>query len=808
MNSKNFEQLDYFRIRQKVSSYALSQEGKNAILEILPYTDVSIIEEKKHLAENWNYFFSLGYPNCFHPWNEASHVIPILKVEGSCLEKDSVYALGQFCLSVENVQKTFLSIEQNNSSQCEKLSFLINKIKTLPQLSQCQNLVFSVLEQNGEVKDLPQIKAIKASIRKKQTEIGNIIKNYTTNSEYQDMLQSTIPVLRSNRQMIALKANFKGRIKGIVHEVSQTGQTIYVEPDEVVQCSNELVQEEFRLTRELRRIFTELTASISKFVVEIEQALSVMIQLDIAYASATWANEERCIYAQNCDETENLTLLGARHPVLGKNAVPIDVVFNPNCKVLIITGANTGGKTVTLKTIALFALLNQSGFPLPANEGTRLPIFTSVLADIGDEQSLDQSLSTFSGHMKNIAQMISCADDKSLILLDELGSGTDPQEGGAIAMSVLDTLIQKNSFVILTTHHGILKNYGYTHPQCQNASVEFDSNTLSPTYKIVMGVPGESHALEIARRSGIPSEIIDKACSYIDTKQADVSFLIKGLTEKYKELSDLEKEFKDKEKIINEKWRKVDLKELKIKQHELELREIGYKQSKDFVDSSRKMLENLVRELKEGDITREKTLKVKETIAMLTQSVEKEDESLQSQKDSLISNEVENENNQIEYNVGDEVYIGKHKTEGVLISKQKKDTWLVQSGSVKLPVKVSELYPRKQRKVSVSIEIVQDKAEPLSHDSRVTFGQVTSEKPVFELRLLGMRYEQAIKALEKQLDLCAINNFKQFSVIHGKGNGILQKGVWDYLKNYPQVDSFVFAKPEDGGSGKTYVTLK
>jgi DNA mismatch repair protein MutS2 len=424
--------------------------------------------------------------------------------------------------------------------------------------------------------------------------------------------------------------------------------------------------------------------------------------------------------------------------------------------------------------------------------------------------------------MKNIGQMLQDADENSLILLDELGSGTDPQEGGAIAMAILDEFIARNSFVILTTHHGILKNYGYTHPQCQNASVDFNPDTLSPTYKIVMGVPGESHALDIAKRNGISEQIIQKACSYIENKQADVSTLIKGLTEKYKEISELEKSIKAKENTINEKWRKVDLKELRVKQHEFELKEQGYKKSKDFLDESQKMLENLVRELREGEITREKTLKVKETIANLSKAVELENQSLEEAEVELdqiskdknpsdITKDVTEQKS--EFQEGQKIRFGKNKTEGILLQKQKNDKWLIQSGSVKLTIKESDIVQvaSSQMNNKVSIEIVKAEDE---HKSRVeTLAKtgatsIFSEKPVFELRLLGMRYEQAIKAVEKQLDLCVINNFKNFSIIHGKGNGVLQTAVWDYLKTYPGIASFHFANPEDGGTGKTYVTLE
>lgn len=265
-----------------------------------------------------------------------------------------------------------------------------------------------------------------------------------------------------------------------------------------------------------------------------------MLLLDSTCAAAKYQSEVHGVFAENYDtEKESPLILNARHPLLAEKAVPVTINFMFGKKVMIITGPNTGGKTVTLKTVALFSLMNQAGFPIPADEGTRLPFFNSIFADIGDEQSIDESLSTFSSRMKNIALALENADEKSLVLLDELGTGTDPLEGGAIAMAVIDSLLEKNSFVLVTTHHGVLKNYGYTNSKCVNASVEFNSESLRPTYKLLVGVSGESHAIDIALNSGLPQNVVEQAKSYISNQQADVSSLIKGLTEKHIELEEL-----------------------------------------------------------------------------------------------------------------------------------------------------------------------------------------------------------------------------------------------------------------------------
>ncbi len=808
MDLKTLEQLDFLRIRSSIAGYCMSSEGKAFLQERLPFTTQSDIDYWKIPSSEWKLYLDSGKTGALRPWESCAYIFPKLPVEGSVLELEEVNALGQFCISSSHLKTSLASIELN-------IPRLLEKISLLPSLDAAHDAIFRIIDASGQLRDLPELREIRRSIGAIRRDIENTMRSYTSDVGLRDALQSDVPALRSDRQVLAVKANFRGKVRGIVHEVSQTGQTVYIEPDDIVQKNNDLVQEEHRLSQEIRRILKELTVKLREYYQDFMFAHTLMLELDASYAAARWGKDIQCTFAMETHEQQGLKLKKARHPLLGSSCVPVDVEFTQNCRVLIITGPNTGGKTVTLKTIALFALLNQCGFPIPANEGSYLPVFSSVFADIGDEQSLDQSLSTFSGHMKNIGIMLSQADSNSLVLLDELGSGTDPQEGSAIAMAVLDSLIERNAMVLVTTHHGILKNYGYTHATCTNASVEFDSRTLSPTYRILMGVPGESHALDIARRSGLPVPVADKAQGYINNHEADVSELIKGLTAKHEEAALLEKELRKKEQYINDTWRKVDLKSLSLKQKELELREEGYKKSKAFLDESRKMLENLVRELKEGegDITREKTLKVKETIALLSRSVDDEYDSLSAEKESFLETQNEETGETSctrEFAQGCPVIIKSSKMKGTITGKAKKGSWLVQVGSLKMTVGEKDLIPCEVKEFKPSVSIEMEKEED-SSGSRVSFSSpeasLSAAKPVFELRLLGMRYEEAMKALERQLDLCAIHHLNSFSVIHGKGNGILQQGVHQYLKNYGGIKEFHFARPEDGGTGKTYVNL-
>ncbi len=847
MNKKTLTQIDYYRIRDEIAEYCVSQEGKKNILEREPFKDIEEIEKNKNLSREWEKYFSKNYSNPLFGWENIKNLLPIIKMNGSSLTLEQVNNLGHFILSVNNVKKAI----ENHKIELE-LTLLPEQIYQIPDLQDAEKKIFRVISTDGQMKELPEIVDIRKQIASLNSKIKTIMQGFTSNSQFHGVLESQVPVLRNGRQVLAVKASLQNRVPGIIHEVSQTAQTVFVEPQEAVLCSNELLQKEFELQAVIKKILTELTQSLQPSIPLFRDALPVMCLLDTTQAAQRWGNEHNCCYAQNAIN-EPPMLINARHPLLGEKAVPIDIKFMSEKKVLIITGPNTGGKTVSLKTFALLSMLNQSGFPIPAEEGTRLPVFSNVFADIGDDQSLDQSLSTFSGHMKNIAQAVKSATDKTLILLDELGSGTDPQEGTAIAMAVLDKLIEKKSFVLVTTHQGILKNYGYTNEYCINASVEFNQNTLSPNYHLLMGVPGESHALDIAKKSGLPSEICKAAQDYILTEQADVSALIRGLNKKHIELNKIQKQ---NEKLLSEnqeKFEKLKKKELELRRKENELKKGKQQELNDFLIHSRRQLENLVRTLKEGEITREKTLAVKQFINDLTKNTEHLEQKIEAEEEKLAKDEqdfakqIASKNHhtstkktkrkmsnsealkyaspfvtQIEnsdfpkksvaiktnavFEPGAYVIAGTNNSEGILIEETRKGVWQVQFGSVKMSVKQKDLRlsdnQERTLKPSVSIDI----------NSKEVNGNIIVEKdiprPVFELRLLGMRSEEALRSLERQIDLCLLNNFLHFSVIHGKGDGILQQVVQDYLSHSSVVASFEFAPAEDGGAGKTYVTLK
>lgn len=834
MDSKTLQEIDYFRIREEVAGYCVSEEGKQSLLEREPLTKNKEIEKLKNLSREWCNYLSANRSAPFSGWESIHAFFSIIKTNGASLTLEQVRALGQFVLNVKRVREN-VAMRQEEL----ELSGLWKECESMPDGTETERKIFRIVTPEGELRDLPEIVAIRKQIASLNSKLKLIMQKYTSDQKLSGILESTVPVLRSGRQVLAVKASQQNKIPGIIHEVSQTAQTVYIEPEEAVRCSNELVQKENELQQIINRILAELTLALQPSIPFFKDALPVMCLLDSTLAAARWGNEHNCVYALSAID-EPPYLRQARHPLLGNKAVPIDVRFMDGKRVLIITGPNTGGKTVTLKTFALFAMLNQTGFPVPAQEGTRLPVFSNVFADIGDSQNMDMNLSTFSGHMNNIANAVAGAGSDTLVLLDELGSGTDPQEGTAIAMAVLDRLIEKQSFVLVTTHMGVLKNYGYTNPSCVNASVEFDKGTLSPSYHLMMGVPGESHALDIASKSGLPEDIVKHAREYISTEQTDVSGLIRGLNRKHVELNKIQREAEKQTTQAQEKYEKLKARELDLRRKENDLKKGKQQELNDFLIHSRRQLENLVRTLKEGEITRDKTLAVKQFISELTDETERLENKIELEDEKITRDEADfaaeqaakarkhpgsakktkrklsnaealalatptinsvNEKSagvKLSFEPGALVIAGSNRNEGVLLEKSGKNAWQVQFGSVKMTIKEKDLrlVERKsdvELKPSVSIDLASGD-EP--------------ERPVFELRLLGMRSEDAIHALEHQLDLCALNNFPHFSVIHGKGDGILKQVVWDYLSHSPVVANFEHAPAEDGGAGKTYVTLK
>jgi len=792
LSQKTLKLLEFDTILERLARHSMSEEAAAMIRDEKPCGDPDTVAGTKEAAKAVisRIHEGGGDPRRYLP--SIGFLLPKLDVEGSFLELDEACAIGLFVERAEELRE-WLSPHP----------VLAETLRDMPSCAELAAAVFRVMDREGNMRDLPELRAIRQKIRNLKAGLDAIVSRYTAGEDVRKMLQSTVPSQRDGRIVLAVKSNFRGRIRGIVHEVSSSGQTIFVEPEDVVEKNNDILIETRNLDAEIRKILLSVTTTIAGRGDDLRVFHAITLRLEVLMAKARYSLET----SGHFSPVGGISLVQARHPLLGK-AVPIDLTMKkirgdderqgPDTRALIITGPNTGGKTVTLKTVGLFAMMNQIGLAIPAAEGSALPIFDGIFADIGDEQSIGQSLSTFSAHVTNISGIIAHSTSRSLALLDELGSGTDPQEGSAIAMAILDHLVEKKATLLVTTHHGILKNYGYTRQDVENASVEFDTRTLSPTYRIITGIPGESRALEIAERNGLAGGIAAKARHYIDEGHSDVSALIGGLKEKHRDLDLLAEKARLEETRLRETRRKSDLKELRLRQKELELKAGLAGRLRLLLDESRKTLENLVRELREGEVTREKTLKVKEFIGELARTVEAEDAILEEEKRAILEERRDSPPPGGGFVQGMEVFAGESKRRGVLVRKGKRgssgDTWVVEIGSLKISFPENDLAP--------AVPSLPPKPQIASVDF------ASSPTARAEINLRGMRMDEAVEALRRQIDAAVLCGLGTFSVVHGKGDGILQKGVHELLRKEPGVADYYFSHPELGGFGRTEVVLR
>ena len=803
MTSHTREVLEFFRIAEIIAGYCKSEQARERCVQKQPMQDAAEIAAAKELGRDILRFLQADEPLPIKTIPPLDSVIKQLHTEGVCLTIEELYAAGLLALQVGELKDWAVK-----RKQAESAAYTL--IESIPPLPQTEQAVFSFIDKNGALQDIPALTVIQKKIQRIETDIEKTIRSYCTDESTKGMLQTPAPVLRNGRQVIAVRSNFKGRIKGIIHEYSQSGQSFYLEPESIVLRNNELMRAHAEYEQELHRLLLNISVQIAEEAESLADAYRLVLDLDCAAAAARWAHAENGIFVPDTGASQYFYLQAARHPLLGAAAVPIDLKLTEEERILIITGPNTGGKTVSLKTAALFVLLNQTGWPVLAGEATRLPVFRYVGCAIGDEQSLDRSLSTFSAYMRTVGELLEVADEESLILLDELGSGTDPQEGGALAMAILDELFARRSRVFVTSHHGVLKNYAYRKSGCVNASVSFDETTLRPSYRIMMGIPGESRAVDIAEKNGLSPEVIRAARAYMADSSADAAALIKGLMEKHAQLAVFEREKEAAEKALKEKQRRCDLHALKIRQQELLLRSQGYKRLHDLFEQKRNEIENLVREIQEGALTHDKTSKLKQFFADFGQTLAEEQAEIGAEQQDIaamqhtLQKPEQKPHERTQRGAasnqtladGMEVFIPHLHRRGVIIRKEKKN-WLVAVDTVKMTFPADKLEP------------IEQAAAPLRTPQVVVEAELHREsRPEFELRLLGMRLDEAEKHLQNQLDLALMHNMQEFSIVHGKGNGVLQTMVQEKLAAAPYIAEFFFARPEHGGTGKTIVRLR
>jgi DNA mismatch repair protein MutS2 len=770
--------LEFSRVQEELAGLCASPEGAALLGGQDFLSDRNSLDELLALALEFRAILESGATLPGFDFPDVGEVMPRLGKDGLQLEGEELAALGRWILSGLKMKRLVLLGRPQGP--------LAPRADKVPDLSGLSRRIFSIVDHDGALKEkqIPELAAIRQRIRRHREDADRAVRGLLDDQSSRAFWQTTTPTQRDGRVVLPLKSQYKGRVKGIVHELSSSGSTVFIEPLEIVEKNNAIVQEENLYRLEVRRILRELTSEVSRHAEDLGVLVRVVSEMDTWLARARFAVSHGCRIADH--DPDRVSLVDARHPLLGRDAVPVTISVGGADRVLIVTGPNTGGKTVSLKTVGLLALMNQFGVEIPAAEGSALPLFDSIFADIGDEQSIQQSLSTFSAHVKNLAGIVRAAGARSLILLDELGAGTDPQEGVALAMALLDHFMARGCLVLATTHHGILKNYGATRPGAQNASMGFDPDTFAPTYRILMGVPGESHALRIARRNGMPENVLESAFSYLDDERTDISKLVSHLAERHQKLTVAEDEHRVLERELSDRRRSADEKELSLREKELDLRRHGLRELRDFIGQARKDWEAL-RE-KPGSLTGSEFGRL---AAGIQARIETEERRIEEEKASLAPAP------SFEIAPGMEIVISRTGRRGRAVRPDRGGRWIVETETFRLSLPPGELRPAPPAAPGeMSLPSV----------SYSSAGQV--DPPVLELHIRGMRLEEAMKLVEKQLDSALLHGLHEFSIVHGKGEGVLRTAVHQYLEGIPAVEDFRFSLPEEGGFGKTIVRLK
>ena len=748
--------LEFDKLLTETEKFAKSEGGKREVLKVRPKTTREEVERELSITETFVKLLSeRNLP--LESFPDITETLEKLKVPGSVLSVEELLNLSKVLNQSSILKRFFSSLEE----RFERIRYFGERLSDPRELRERLN---KTVDESGEILDSasPKLRSIRRSIHLTTGKIREKLQSIVNRNE--DICPDRIITERDGRYVILAKPHFKKRFQGIVHDRSSSGQTLYVEPLSVVSENNRLRELRSEEREEIGRILREISQIAFQHRKEISENFRTLTEIDKRHAVAYMSLKLR---GTRPEIGNSLNLKGAKHPLLilsNKEVVPVDVRLS---KGLVITGPNTGGKTVTLKTVGLLSLMAQSGFLIPAVEGSSVKLFKKWFADIGDEQSIEQSLSTFSAHIKNISQILKEADRESLVLLDELGAGTDPIEGSTLAVAILSYLKEKGAKTVATTHFTPVKLFAYRDDYYDVATVLFDEETLKPLYKLAYGIIGRSYALVIAEKYGIPQEVIRLARGLLTKEDRLADDILKALEEEYKRL---ERERREVERLRRE----LERREEELRRREREVGERLRRELSAYIEELERKTEEALRE-REAERAREKFKKVVVSV----------------KNRAKVLSEVKPKK---EVREGDTVRILSSGRKGKVISvDRERKTATVQIGGLKVEVKLSQLEPTeeaKKRAESVSINVPKP------------------QRFFPELKVLGMRGEEALRAVEKFLDDANIVGVKEVKIVHGYGEGILKRLIREYLRESPYVKKFRSGKPEEGGDGVTVVELR
>ena len=785
MNSKIEKVLEFSKIRTQLAEYATSEKGKQMIKELPIEVDAKAIQHKIEETTDGVELLRLKQGIPIPRLKDISFALKRLELEAG-LNGRELSDILRVLTTTHEVERFFEKVEEEEIA-LKRVPRLVEKLESIPEVT--SELEASIRE-DGYVLDSasPTLHGVRVGIQKTEQDIRRQMDQYLTgkNSQY---LSDTIITIRNDRYVLPVKAEYKSVFGGTVHDQSSTGQTLFMEPQAVVNLNNKLREYQIQEKREVERILWELSQKLMPYTNSLHQNHYVLARLDVVNAKALYAHELRAT-EPIIDANNYVALWQAWHPLLEREkAVANDIILGEEYQAIVITGPNTGGKTILLKTVGVIQLMAQMGLYIPAGENSRVGVFTEIFADIGDEQSIEQNLSTFSSHMSNIVSILKQINDKSLLLIDEIGSGTDPQEGSSLAIAILDYIASKQSYVIASTHYPELKAYGYDRPKTINASMEFDGDTLQPTYQLLLGVPGRSNAFDISKRLGLPSIIIDQARGLLSEEDQDLNAMISDLEQKRRRAQRDADKMRHQLELSTQLLEDLQRETEQFQANKARLLEEAKERANTLIEQSQDDADKILSEIRELQLrSKQSTVKEHEMIEKKTALKDlKHEQALK--KNKVLRKEKAKKALQ----VGQSVEVLSFGQRGTLVEKVNDKEWVVQMGIIKMKIAVEDLSPIAEAQEAKQQVIV--KSARASHVSS-------------ELDLRGKRYEEAMKDLELYLDAAILANYPRVTIIHGRGTGTIQQGVHKVLRSHRSVSSFEFAPMNTGGNGATIVTFK
>ncbi|MGC8668097.1 MAG: endonuclease MutS2 [Chthonomonadales bacterium] len=784
MDAHSLKVLEYPRVLDLLAECTSTKTGREAATRLTPSSDLHQVarllqetaEARKLLEADAP--FTLG-----GVYDIRSNVTRAAR--GGVLVASELLEVGQTVAAMGRLRSNLL----RRAEEAPALAELASSIPLDPGIAAA---IEAAIADGGVIRDTatPELARIRTAMRSVQTRLRERLQAVVASERFRSMIQEPIVTERGGRFCIPVKAEFRTQFGGIVHDASASGATLFMEPASCVELGNEFRALAAHEEHEVLRILARLSGLVGRNAQDLMHGLELCAQLDVIRGKALLAIRMNAA-GPRITSAPFIRLVAARHPLLGDEAVPIDVEVGARFSTLLLTGPNTGGKTVTLKTIGLLTLMAETGMQIPAAPQTEIGLFRNIFADIGDEQDIQQSLSTFSAHLRNIARILREAGPNDLALLDEIGAGTDPAEGAALAKALLVTLQERGVRIAATTHYGELKEFAYGRPGIENASVEFDVDTLRPTYRVLLGVPGSSHAFTIAARLGLPAEVMEAAREFLARREETSAEVLRRIEESRRKADEMEQEAARAKRAAQAAQHEYEARLAEIRTLQATVRQQAEEEARALLRRISDRAEGLIAELRKANRGARKAVSVRRRIAELRRETSQ----------VLATPPVEEEPpapDGMTLRKGDHVRIVSLGREGDLLADPEEGRVSVQIGSLRATLPVEDLRPADRPASSRD-------AGP-AFPSGVVVRRAAAIAP--ELILRGLRVDEAAPLLERYLDDAYGAGMRQVKLVHGVGSGTLRRSVWETLKEHPVVRSYRLGDDTEGGEGVTIVTLK